>query len=80
MSDLKPHGKVAFVEMITYHCCGDEPLLPSILVGEGFERATVRKGLWMLFEVRQQGRLEAFPKWLGSQLGCCHFVNAAERS
>lgn len=79
LSDLKPHGQVASGEIITCHQYGDEPLLPSLQVGQSFETETVRSNLWIPFEVRQQGRLGAFPKWFGSHLGCCHSVNTAER-
>ncbi|EDM02585.1 rCG37041 [Rattus norvegicus] len=68
MSDLKPHGKVASVEMITYHCWEDEPPLPSILAGESFETATVRNSLWKLSEVRPQGRRRPFQNGLASSV------------
>lgn len=52
----------------------------ALYTGWGVETETVRSSFWIPFEVRWQGRLRTFPKWLGSQLGCCHCVNTAERS
>lgn len=54
-------------------CC------PLYWGGGSLETETVRSSFWIPFEVRWQGRLGPFPKWLGSQLGCCHSVNTAER-